>query len=671
MPEQMSLFDAPAAVPPGDDPLALLEQQLSHWSALGWLRSLDRHLARFLRRHGEQAPMVLLSAAWVSHQLGRGHICLDLERAFADVDAVLSLPPQDGRALQSTDTTLMPSQLLHAFGVTTLADWLALLNASSTVAVPRPNAPETLTAPAPLVLDGTRLYLRRLWHAEGSVASDLARRMQHHDEVMPQAAEALAALFGAAPSGYIDDQRLACALALRQRLTIISGGPGTGKTTTVTRLLALLQAQALSQRGRPLHVRLVAPTGKAAARLSASIAAAAATLPCASAIIDSIPTAASTLHRLLGARPETRHFRYNRRHPLMLDVVVVDEASMVDLELMQALLQALPIEARLILLGDRDQLASVEAGAVLGELCDASDGFSPPVASMLAALSGQPRVEQEAHPCEARRSPLCDHVVTLRRSYRFDEASGIGALARAINGGHYQDLRACWAAKFDDIAFKAVREDRPQALIREAAQHYRPYLAQIQQGASPAEVLKAFGRFQVLCALRRGAYGVDGLNDAITRQLTREALIDGRQVWYAGRPVIVTRNDPQLGLYNGDIGIALPDQRTGGRLRVFFPGNEEEEVRAIMPGRLNAIETVFAMTVHKSQGSEFERVLLVLPGSPNPIMTRELLYTGVTRAKRFCTIATTDRAVLERAAHRRVQRASHLHARLTRYCPPA
>lgn len=677
MPDQMSLFDMPA-VPAspllGSDPHEVLIQQLANWVELGWLRTLDRHFVHFLYSHGEQDVVALLSAAWVSHQLGRGHICLDLAQTMADPDAVLSLPPQDGRALQYTETTVMPSRLLPAFGIAGLAQWLERLRSSMIIALPDTDAPEQLTAPAPLVLDGSRLYLRRMWQAEGQVAADLAQRMQWHDAIMPNASQALSTLFGPPQDIGIDDQRVACALALQQRLTIISGGPGTGKTTTVTRLLALLQQQSIRTLGRALHIRLVAPTGKAAARLSSSIAGAAASLTCDAEVVDSIPTDASTLHRLLGARPDTRHFRHNGQHPLMLDVLVVDEASMVDLDLMHALLQALPDDARLILLGDRDQLSSVEAGAVLGELCEHSDGFSADVAESLAALSGQRQLIAKdvikAPVDDPTTSPLRDHVVTLRHSYRFKAGSGISELAQAINRGSYKALRACWQAGYADIDFQVLNEKKPSALIARAAQEYHAYVDVLRSGASPQDVLDAFGGFQVLCALRRGPSGVEGINEAITQQLTKDGYIEGRKQWYVGRPVMVTRNDPQLGLYNGDIGIALPDPQSEGRLRVFFPTAEEGHVRAVMPGRLNDIETVFAMTVHKSQGSEFNRVLLVLPGQPNPIMTRELLYTGVTRAKQFCAIATTHPAVLERTAHHRVQRASHLRARLTRCCYP-
>lgn len=665
MAEQLSFFDEPAgpAVTPalrGSDGWTIVRQQLDNWVQLAWLRTLDRHFVLFLHEHGETHPAVLLAAAWVSHQLGRGHICLDLSQAWRDPDAVLSLPPQDGRRAQYTEATLLPSHLLPSVGIDSLDEWLRMLAEAPSVAVPTAGAPEQLDATAPLVLDGHRLYLRRLWRSEGAVARGLAERMCDHDDVPEALAASLDTLFGPATPGEIDDQRIACALALRQRLAVISGGPGTGKTTTVTRLLALLQMQARATQEMPLHIRLVAPTGKAAARLSGSIAAALTRLACPEDIVATLPTEASTVHRLLGARPHTRHFRHHHDNPLALDVLVVDEASMVDLALMNALLASLPAHARLILLGDKDQLASVEAGAVLGELCGDAEGFSPAVAHMLHQISGQ---EVTA---SAETSPMSDHVVTLRKSYRFTQESGIGALARAINAGQYRQLRACWAHGFEDIAFLPVDPEHPQALIAHAAKAYQAYLTALKESVSPSEVLMRFGQFQVLCALRRGPWGVEGLNEAIAERLHQQGHIDSTSGWYAGRPVMVTRNDAQLGLYNGDIGIALPDVNSDGRLRVFFEGATPGEVRAIMPGRLNDVDTVFAMTVHKSQGSEFDHVLFVVPGQPNPIMTRELLYTGVTRARRRCEIATTRHEVLERAAAHRVWRASHLQARLER-----
>ena len=671
MAEQLSFFDeqeGPSVVSPlrGSDGWTLVRHQLDNWVELGWLRTLDRHFVLFLQSHGETQPAVLLAAAWVSHQLGRGHICLDLAQALRDPDAVLSLPPQDGRREQYTETTLLPSNLLVALGVTTLQAWLALLQEAASIACPDTAMEEQLDAQAPLVLDGQRLYLRRLWRSEGVVARALADRMAESVDVDAALTEALHALFGPATPGEVDDQRVACAFALRQRVSIISGGPGTGKTTTVTRLLALLQMQAMRQQSHTLHIRLVAPTGKAAARLSSSISTALDRLTCAPDIIAAIPTEASTVHRLLGARPDTRHFRHHRGHPLTLDVLVVDEASMVDLSLMEALLAALPPHARLILLGDKDQLASVEAGAVLGELCSNVDGFSPDVAQALRALSG------EAVEISDAGSAMRDHVVTLRKSYRFTDDSGIGALARAINAGEYRQLRACWMHGYDDIAFMSVEAEHLQPMIRHVAEAYRTYLEALHAGESPQKVLKHFGHFQVLCALRRGPWGVEGLNQAITDRLQQQGLIDGTSGWYSGRPVMITRNDAQLGLYNGDIGIAMPDPDSEGRLRVFFEGATPDTVRAVMPGRLNDVETVFAMTVHKSQGSEFDHVLFIVPGQPNPIMTRELVYTGVTRARHRCEIATTRPEVLERAAAHRVWRASHLQARLARcLCLPA
>lgn len=662
MPEQLSIFDLfdaqPAQEPPEAARAALppLAEILDEWVALGWLRALDAHFTAFLaERDPEAAPGVLLAAALASHQLGRGHICLDLGHALSDPDAVLSLPPQDGRP-EPEATVIAPNRLLRALGLDDAAGWRRLLLASRLVA----EAGAEHASGVPLVLDGTRLYLQRYWQCECEVAFRLRQRMNMAQPIADGLRARLEALF-ALGDGSRDWQKAACALALRNHLTVISGGPGTGKTTTVTRLLALLQGQALDSDGRALTIRLVAPTGKAAARLTESIGAAVERLAVDDAIKRAIPREATTLHRLLGARPDTRHFRYNADNPLALDLLVVDEASMVDLELMAALLAALPDQARLVLLGDKDQLASVEAGAVLGDLCMHAErgGYGRDVVDFLARMTAADFSDMQGD------GGLLDHIVVLRKSYRFHERSGIGALARAINAGDVDAVRRSWRAGYRDIAWHALDDSRDHRLAREAAKGYRAYLRAMHAGAEPLEILALFARFQVLCALRRGPWGVEGLNQLIGDALYRDKLIEATRGWYAGRPVMVTRNDPQLGLYNGDIGITLPDPQAGGRLRVFFEqGGEARRARAVLPGRLNDVETVYAMTVHKSQGSEFDHVLFVLPDRPNPILTKELVYTGVTRAKTRCELMSAFAGALEHAVRRHVWRASGIRQRL-------
>ncbi|WP_262927291.1 exodeoxyribonuclease V subunit alpha [Phytohalomonas tamaricis] len=671
MPEQLSIFDqfdmlAAPEKPSLEAPaLPPLEDILDEWVLLGWLRALDAYFTEFLAsRDPEAAPCVLLAAALASHQLGRGHICLDLAHALDDPDAVLSLPPQDGRP-DPEHPAVAPARLLRSLGLEDAQGWRHFLLKSRLVTEASADPAPT----APLILDGTRLYLQRYWLCECEVAYRLKQRMHAPLPVGDGLRARLDALF-TSPSDTVDEsrdwQKAACALALRNRLTVISGGPGTGKTTTVTRLLALLQENALGTTGRAMTIRLAAPTGKAAARLTESISAAIERLSVDAAVKQAMPRDATTLHRLLGARPDTRHFRYHADNPLALDLLVVDEASMVDLELMAALLAALPDHARLVLLGDKDQLASVEAGAVLGDLCAGAErgGYGHDVVSFLSHMMADDFSDVHGD------GGLLDHIVVLRKSYRFHEQSGIGALARAINQGDVEALKHVWRADYRDIKWHALSDGRDSLLLREALKGYRHYLRAMHEGAEPLEVIDLFARFQVLCALRRGPWGVEGLNQLITDALYRDKLIEATRGWYAGRPVMVTRNDPQLGLYNGDIGITLSDPQAGGRLRVFFEQSDDtspgvgRRTRAVLPGRLNDVETVFAMTVHKSQGSEFDHVLFVLPDRPNPILTKELVYTGVTRAKTRCDLMSAFDGALGHAVQRHVWRASGIRQRL-------
>jgi exodeoxyribonuclease V alpha subunit len=396
---------------------------------------------------------------------------------------------------------------------------------------------------------------------------------------------------------------------------------------------------------------------------------------------------------VLGTRPGSRRFRHDAANPLPIDVLVIDEASMVELEMMAAVLDALPPGARLILLGDKDQLASVEAGAVLGELCDrARDGhYTEATRAWLEAATGE-RID--AAMLDARGTPLDQAVAMLRQSHRFATDSGIGALADLVNAGDAVGVAKIWARGYADLARLTCpsADDAPlRALIvdgRAADQDvssrrhgYRHYLETMRAlrpaaGASPealaqwaAAVLKAHGEFQLLCALRRGPWGVDGLNRRVTRLLHEESLIDPRGDWYAGRPVLVTHNDYELGLMNGDIGIALDLPVRDGEppvLRVAFPAADGSGgVKWVSPSRLQGVETVFALTVHKSQGSEFTHAALVLPNTYSPVLTRELVYTGITRARAFFTLVVPEgRPVLDRAVLAKVQRASGLMAGL-------
>lgn len=480
----------------------------------------------------------------------------------------------------------------------------------------------------PFILESSgRFYLARYHRHEEAVADSLRERAR--EILQPADPEALQRdldrLFGRQPA---DRQRLAALLAQFKALTLVSGGPGTGKTTTVVKMLALLQAQAGE---KPLRILLAAPTGKAAQRLSESLRNAKQGLGLPAEVVASIPENAQTLHRLLGAQGDTGRFRHDAANPLACDLLLVDEASMIDLALMQAVLAALPASARLVLLGDRDQLASVEAGSVFGDLC-AGEGMTPALATLLAPYAVD---STTSHAVGA----LADCRVELTHSYRFAADSGIAALAKAARAGNaalfLQTLGE--GREVSRIAVSALREK-----IHEAYAGYRS----VARSGDAAAAFAAFLQFRVLCAHRQGAAGVEGLN----------ALMEaGQPGWYAGRPVIVRANDYALRLFNGDIGLCLP---TPDGLRVFFesaPG----EYRALAPGRLPVHEAAWAMTVHQSQGSEFDEVLLVMPDVVTPVLDRPLVYTAVTRARsRF--VLCGDDAVLQAALATLPQRESGL-----------
>ncbi|WP_285417954.1 exodeoxyribonuclease V subunit alpha [Pseudomonas sp. efr-133-TYG-5] len=657
---------------------------LGRWVERGWLRSLDKAFVAFIHDLAPDAdPLVLLAAALTSHQLGHGHVCLDLFETLKAPDFALSLPPEGD--LQG-GVLLLPSQLLETLDG---AHWCKVLAASPLVALAA-DASEA-AAQRPLVLSGKRLYLRRYWTYERRIDSALRQRLAQQEPTPGDLPQRLDELFGPARSaGPIDWQKLACALATRGAFSIVTGGPGTGKTTTVVRLLALLQAPAVAA-GQPLRIRLAAPTGKAAARLTESISQQVQSLKVPESVREKIPCDVTTVHRLLGSRPGTRHFRHHAGNRLPLDVLVIDEASMIDLEMMANLLDALPAHARLVLLGDKDQLASVEAGAVLGDLCrDAEAGwYSPQTRQWLESVSGESMSDSGLREGTDGSHPLAQQVVMLRHSRRFGEGSGIGQLARRVNQQRPDEARQLLLARsHDDVFSLPLKGEQDRALERllldghgEGPQGYRHYLSVLRnQRPAPAAsfddgawvdwaraVLQAFDDFQLLCAVRKGPWGVEGLNQRITAALLKARLIDSDQQWYEGRPVLMTRNDYGLGLMNGDIGIALKlperDGPDAGKavLRVAFPRNDGQGgVRFVLPSRLNDVETVYAMTVHKSQGSEFAHTALILPDALNPVLTKELIYTGITRAKHWFTLIEPRAGVFEEAVLRKVKRLSGL-----------
>lgn len=661
-------------------PLELLQQ----WVDAGWLRHLERALARWVAELDPQArPELLMATALLAHLEGRGHTCLPLEALVREPAALLAWPAPAPQAL---------AQAWHALPQG-LDDWLEALRRS-------PVVHEEGVAPdqgQPLVLGGSAtaplLYLRRYWGYETRVAQALRERASAPlpvDEAL--ARQWLARLFAPAQPGQVPDapartegdtdvdwQQLACAVALRSRVAVLTGGPGTGKTYTAARLLALLAA--MEPPGRPWRVALAAPTGKAAARLRQSIDGALQDLQTPlQGVLDVQALAqrlgpARTLHALLGAQPHTRQMRHHAGHPLDVDVLLVDEASMVHLEMMAALLDALPPSARLVLLGDKDQLASVEAGAVLGDLCrDAAAGrYSTETRRYLQATTGQ-TLPDALLESSAQAPALAQHMVMLRKSRRF--GGPIGALALAVNQGDAPQARRVLDADPQGAVHLLISSD-PAAAVQLALRGrsgavgcYRDYLRAMavpvpaQEDAHTAwvqGVLRAFDGFRLLCAVREGPWGAAGLNRAVETALRGAGLLQGRGEWYAGRPVMVTRNDAGLGVFNGDIGIVL--QAPGGGLRAYFA--DGPQLRSVGVARLAHVETAFAMTVHKSQGSEFGHTALVLPPqAAGALLSRELVYTGITRARDAFTLVAAQPAVLEQALRQRTQRSSGLPARL-------
>ena len=634
----------------------------------GMLRRLGPVFARFvtsLAPDGSDAAGTALALACLllSELEGRGHSCLQLSALADDPTSMLGWSDDDWPAL-CAEAGMLPQ------GAAAWHDFLQ-------------GCPQVLAWPGgmdhgqPLVLAGGRLYLRRYWSDENTVA-DAVRARTATGEAAPGASEPSPALvrewldqlFTHAPrEGGADWQKIACAVATRGGLAVITGGPGTGKTYTVARLLALLFAVEGEGAGQ-LRVALAAPTGKAAARLKQAIDDALEKLE--ESLHGALPLralaermgGARTLHSLLGARPDTRAFRHNAGNPLDVDVLIVDEASMVHLEMMAALLDALPDNARLILLGDKDQLASVEAGSVLGDLCfDAqAGGYGAATAAFVEAASGQ------VIPAEflGNAGALAQQTVMLRQSRRF--GGPIGQLALAVNNG---DAEAARAVLRSDSGGQLHWNEAAQQedMLRLAAEGYRPFLELVRQGAGAAahdawaaSVLQAFEGFRLLCAVREGEWGVSGLNEGIAQRLEENGLLKRRGEWYAGRPVMVTRNDYATGVYNGDIGLVLPDPERAASLRVYF--SDGGQVRSVLATRLRNVETAFAMTVHKSQGSEFSHTVLVLPREASSVLARELVYTGITRARQRFTLLTPNPGVLPDAIRRRTERTSGLRSLL-------
>ena len=548
------------------------------------IAEIDRHFADFISGFGGDVDLITKTASLLSRSIRHGHICLKLGDPMPDQ------PPAE--RLELPDPTKWGFELLksRAFGL-----------------------PDSNT---PLVVASGRLYLRRYWDYEQSFAKAVLRKAQRNRARTERA----------------ETQEAAVDAAMQNYLTIISGGPGTGKTTTVLQILQRLLQQ---KNGPRLRVALAAPTGKAAARLQELLRNVQQDDKLSLELKAQMPRHASTIHRLLGSKPDSVFFRHDARNPLPLDLLVVDEASMVALPLMAKLFDALLEDTRVILLGDRDQLASVEPGAVLADIAET------------ASIPG---------------NPLENALVTLSKNYRFGNENAIYQLSSAVRVGNSDEaLKILNDSSFQELGSAAVPPPAQVAVRLEetVVERYKPYLREKE----PAKALAALQQFRVLCALREGPFGVKQINRLIEAALHKRGLIADPSRSYGGMPILITQNDYQTRLFNGDVGILLPDPTdtsgsAPGQLWAWFIG-EDNNLRRLSPGRLPDQELAYAMTVHKAQGSEFEQVLLVLPDRDSAVLTRELVYTGITRASKRIDLWFSEE-LLRMAIDRKAVRASGL-----------
>lgn len=513
-----------------------------------------------------------------------------LDSAFAQFFSDLTLLlPQEKEDLQNLLAQLCATYFQGNTCLKLTAPQQRLLQKSNLISLPE-NTDNLL----PLHLDEFgHLYLQRYWNYEQRLISKL-RDWQKSDLAVLDL-EKLLSIFFKQTDSEIDWQKEAAKCAVHQKFTIITGGPGTGKTTTVVKILAILQTLNVQ---KPLSIALAAPTGKAAMRLQESITSSKQFLKLSPELNTLLPETVTTIHRLLGAKPLSPYFRYHEKNCLPYDLIVIDEASMIDLAMMSKLVMAIKPSARLIFLGDKEQLASVEAGTVLADLTQA----------------------------------MPKNTIELQKTYRFD--GEIKAFAQAIN---QQNATLAWQITQQN---NAVIEHLGNDFINYLVEKHREYFYKIKNKASLIEIYTAFNQFQILCAHREGKNSVLDLNYRLEKALQQQKQIHLASNWYEGRPVMISQNNAVLQLYNGDIGICLRDENEN--IKVFFP-RPDGSFQGFSPARLPPCKTVFAMTIHKSQGSEFEEICVCLPDYVQPILTKELLYTAITRAKKRIKLVSEER----------------------------
>ncbi len=598
----------------------------------GSFSETDIHFAGLMLSlsHGKDNA-VSLGAALVSRAAGTGNVCIDLARAFEAI-------PVDE---QAGDCRIQCSDY---------QEWKQRLLESNVIGMPGDFKPMILDA-------GKRLYLYRYWEYEKNLFESIQQRRAQTPITTDKKIlkDSLNRLFPDAGSKDPDLQKTALLTALIHNFCVISGGPGTGKTTAVTRIIAALLEQTGKSNPR---IFLAAPTGKAASRLTESMKNTINTINCSEFIKDSIPTEASTIHRLLKPVYGSPYFKYNSGNLLPADLVIVDESSMVDVALMSKLFQAIPLDAKIILVGDKDQLASVEAGSVLGDICgsDGLDAFSIHFLKRVEELTDSPIQGLTTDALETKG--LSDNIVVLTQNYRFSENNGIDQLSGSVNAGNAEEaLSLLRSPEYPEIHLENIfyQDELKKLLHDEIINGYKDCFVT----NDPHEALACLNRFQILCAIKSGGFGVIEINRFAEHVLEQEKLIPGGEQWYKGMPLMITRNHYDLNLYNGDVGIVMPD-----------PGSKQRDLCAFFPDRTGGLnrfslhrlpdhEKTYAITIHKSQGSEFEKTIVVLPDRDYPVLTRELIYTGLTRASASIKIAGNE-TVFKKAISRKTERTSGL-----------
>lgn len=515
----------------------------------------------------------------------------------------------------------------------------------------------------PFILDAHRLYLQRYFKYETGLADKIKKLLDaEKDETVDRKILLINEktfvqnLFPRNSSGEPDWQLAAALLALTHNLHIITGGPGTGKTTTVAKILAVLfHLQPHTK------VALAAPTGKAGARMAESLRHA--NFKGKEAFEHQFSLLQpSTIHRLLGPIKDSIYFKHNHDNPIDADVVIIDESSMIDMALFAKLLDAIATTTRLILLGDKDQLASVEAGSLFGDLCRSLPQVNHLTEESIQFLNGF--VSKDASQWDNgfsgndNANTLFEHITVLQQSHRFDSKAGIGKLSRAVIENNKENIVSFLQKTDAAIEIDTAYEEK---IFENFISGYRAYIREKDTLAA----LQSLDNLRVLCALREGEYGINTINKKIEDYLWRHQLIQREQLFYENRPIIVTKNNYALGLYNGDIGLIRPDDN--GIMKVWFPDNAEGNtngLKSVSPGFISEMETVYAMTIHKSQGSEFKNVMVLLPPKEdNQLLTRELLYTGITRARERVIIQSSAEVLLT-TCERKVSRGSGVEDRL-------